>query len=82
MLFFPQVSDALWKNIHSKMALPGGDVLTGMQAMTASEPLFQKREADEQVYSIDVLQMDEQSETQETVLRNSASFVWPDGKVR
>jgi hypothetical protein len=79
-IYFFQVSDALWKNIHSKMAMPGGSVLTDMPVMTTSEPLFQKLQADEQVCNMDV-QLDEQSETQETMLRNSASFLWPDEKV-
>lgn len=82
MLFiFFQVSDVLWKNIHSKMAIPGGDVLTDMPVMTSTEPLFQKLEADEQVCNMDVLQIDEHSDNQGTMLQNSACLIWPDEKV-
>ena len=80
-VYFFQVSDVLWKNIHSKMTIPVGDVLTDMPVMTESEPLFQKLEPDEQVCHMDVLQLDEQSETQGTMLQNSACLIWPDEKV-
>jgi len=80
-IFFFQVSDVLWKNIHSKMTIPGGDVLTDMPIVTSSEPLFQKHEADEQVCNMDLLQIDKQSDTQGTMLQNSACLIWPDEKV-
>ena len=80
-VYFFQVSDVLWKNIHSKMTIPGGDVLTDMPVMASSEPLFQKLEADEQVCNMDVIEIDEQSDTQGTMLQNSACLIWPDEKV-
>jgi len=80
-VYFFQVSDVLWKNIHSKMTIPGGDVSTDVPVMTSTEPLFQKLEADEQVCNMDVLQIDEQSDTQQTMLQNSACLIWPDEKV-
>lgn len=80
-VYFFQVSDVLWKNIHGKMTIPGGDVLTDMPVMTSSEPLFQKPEADKEVCNMDVLQIDEQSDTQGTMLQNSACLIWPDEEV-
>jgi hypothetical protein len=79
--YFFQVSDVLWKNIHGKMTIPGGDGLTDMPVMTSSEPLFQKLETDEQVCNMDVLQIDERSDTQGTMLKNSACLIWSDEKV-
>jgi hypothetical protein len=63
------------------MAVPVGYVLTGMPLTAISEPLLQKLEGDRQVCNMDFPQMNEQSDTQETMLRNSASFVWPEEKV-
>jgi hypothetical protein len=63
------------------VTIPGGNVLTDMPGMTTSEPLFKNLKSDEQVCNMDVLQMDEQSDTQGTKLQNSASLIWPNEKV-
>jgi hypothetical protein len=81
IFYFFQVSDVLWKNVHGTVTIPGDDVLTDMPGMTTSEQLFQNLESDEQVCNVDVLQMDEQSDTQGTKLQNSASLIWPNKKV-
>jgi hypothetical protein len=81
VVYFFQVSDVLWKNVHSTVTVPSGDGLTDMPGMTTSEPLFQKLESDEQVCNTDVLQIDEHSDTQGTMLQNSACLIWPNEKV-
>jgi hypothetical protein len=79
--YYFQVSDTLWKNIHSKMAMPGDVFLTNMPVMVTSKPLLQKLEGEQRVQSVDFIQVDEQTETQETKLRNSTSLVWTDEEV-
>jgi hypothetical protein len=76
VFYYFQVSDALWKNIHSKLALPGDMFLTNMPGMVSSKPLLQKPEGEQGVCNMDFILMDEQSKTQETKLRNSSTLVW------
>jgi hypothetical protein len=66
----------LWKNIHSKLALPGDVFFTNMPGMVTSKPLLQKPDGEQGVCNMDFILMDEQSKTQETKLRNSSTLVW------
>jgi maltodextrin utilization protein YvdJ len=79
--YYFQVSDALWKNIHGKMAVPGDVFFTNMPVTVTAKPVLSKHEGEEQVFNVDFIQMDEQSETQETKLRNSTSLIWTDEEV-
>ncbi|XP_021916433.1 ras association domain-containing protein 1-like isoform X2 [Zootermopsis nevadensis] len=71
-----KVSDALWKNIHSNLAMPGDVFFTNMPGVITSKPLLQKLEGEQGVCNMDFILMDRRPKTQETKLRNSSTFVW------
>jgi hypothetical protein len=71
-----QVSDALWKNIHGKTAVPDDVFFTNMPLMVTAKPVLLKHEGEQQVCNVGFIQMNEQPETQETKLRNSTALVW------
>lgn len=80
-LTYFQVSDALWKNIHGKTAVPGDVFFTNMPLMVTAKPVLLKHEGEQQVCNVDFVQMNEQPETRETKLRNSTALVWTDEEV-
>jgi hypothetical protein len=79
--YYFQVSDALWKNIHGKTAVPGDVFFTNMPLMVTTKPVLLKREGEQEVCKVDFIQKNEQPETQETKLRNSTALVWTDEEV-
>ncbi|XP_023712432.1 ras association domain-containing protein 1 isoform X2 [Cryptotermes secundus] len=76
-----KVSDALWKNIHGKTAVPGDVFFTNMPLMVTAKPVLLKHEVEQQVCNVDFVQMNEQPETRETKLKNSTALVWTDEEV-
>jgi hypothetical protein len=63
------------------MVVPGDVFFTNMPITVTAKPDLLTHEGGEQVFNMDFIQMDAQSETQESKLKNSTALIWTDEEV-